>query len=93
MKHYIITKFKEDCDWKAMVPQIRELFEGLIGIPGIHGVEVKPCCVDRANRYHVMIEIDMEREALEAYDHSSWHQQWKDQYGGLLEKKAIFDHN
>ena len=35
MKHYIITKFKEDCDWKAMVPQIRELFEGLIGIPGV----------------------------------------------------------
>ena len=91
MKHYIITKFKEDCDWKAMVPQIRELFEGLIGIPGIYGVEVKPCCVDRANRYHVMIEIDMEPEALTAYDASEPHRLWKQNYGDLMDKKTIFD--
>ena len=44
------------------------------------------------NRYDLMIEIDMEPEALDAYDRSVWHHQWKEQYGSLLEKKAIFDH-
>ena len=38
-----------------------------------------------------MIEIDMDREALEAYDSSVWHRQWKEQYGCLLANKAIFD--
>ena len=96
MKHDILVKYKPEItkERKAeLIPEIKALFDHTTEIPGIHGVTLYPNVVERENRYDLLIEIDMEREALEAYDHSSWHQQWKDQYGGLLEKKAIFDHN
>ena len=51
-----------------------------------------PCCVDRANRYDLMIVLDMDKDALPNWDASDIHHRWKDEYGGLLEKKAIFDY-
>lgn len=95
MKHDILIKYKPEVmkGRKAeLIPEIRELFEHTTEIPGIHGVRLYPNVVERENHYDLLIEIDMEREALEAYDCSVWHRQWKDQYGDLLEKKAIFDH-
>ena len=95
MKHDILIKYKPEItkERKAeLIPEIRELFEHTAEIPGIHGVRLFPNVVERENRYDLLIEIDMERDALEAYDCSVWHRQWKDQYGDLLEKKAIFDH-
>ena len=38
-----------------------------------------------------MIALDMDKEALPAYDVSEMHHAWKREYGDLLEKKAIFD--
>ena len=61
-------------------------------IPGVHGAEVIPNCVDRDNRYDVLIRLDMDREALPLYDVSAMHHRWKDEFTPLLEKKAIFDH-
>ncbi len=95
MKHDILVKYRPEIgkDRKAeLIPEITELFGHLTEIEGIHGVKIYPNIVDRENRYDLLIEIDMEREALEVYDASVWHKQWKEQYGGLLEKKAIFDH-
>lgn len=95
MKHCIISKFKPEIGKEqkaAMLPEIKTLFEGLLGIDGIHGVEVIPNCVDRANRYDLLIRIDMEEAALPVYDESELHHKWKDQYGDFLEKKAIFDY-
>ena len=74
-----------------LIPEIAELFGHTKEIPGIHDVTLYPNVVERENRYDLMIEIDMEREALEAYDNSVWHRQWKEQYGSLLASKAIFD--
>ena len=53
---------------------------------------VLPGCVDRDNRYHVLIRLDMDPAALTAYDASAMHHRWKDRFGPLLEKKAIFDY-
>ena len=64
MKHYIIAKFNEGCDWKPMLGAITELFEETLQIPGVHAVTVKPCCINRPNRYDLMIEMEMEPEAL-----------------------------
>ena len=61
-------------------------------IPGVRGAEVLPGCVDRDNRYHVLIRLDMDPAALTAYDASAMHHRWKDRFGPLLEKKAIFDY-
>ena len=91
MKHYIIAKFVEDFDWKAEVPEITTLFNELLGTPGIHGVEVKPCCINRPNRYDLMIEIDMDQDALSAYDASNPHKVWKETYGDTMQKNTIFD--
>ena len=95
MKHDILIKYKPEIS-KArkaeLIPEIQALFDHTTEIPGIYAVKLYPNVVERDNRYDLLIEIDMERESLDAYDHSVWHQQWKDQYADLLEKKAIFDH-
>ena len=93
MKHYILAKWNEYVpDKGALLPPIKALFSTADAIPGVHGAEVYPCCIDRANRYDVMIVLDMDKDALSAWDASPLHHQWKDDYGTLLEKKAIFDH-
>ncbi|MDO4804433.1 MAG: Dabb family protein [Lachnospiraceae bacterium] len=91
MKHYIIAKLVDGCDKKELLEPVEALFRETLNIPGIHGVRVKPCVVNRPNRYDIMIEIDMDPEALEEYDKSEPHHRWKDQYGHLIQKKTIFD--
>ncbi len=95
MKHDILVKYIPEITKErkaALIPEIAALFKRTTEIPGIHGVKLYPNVVERPNRYDLLIEIDMDREALEAYDDSVWHKQWKGKYGSLLEKKAIFDH-
>ncbi len=48
--------------------------------------------MDRDNRYDVLIRLDMDADALPRYDVSAMHHRWKDEFGPLLEKKAIFDY-
>lgn len=95
MKHDILIKYNAEVTKQQkvdLIPEIQALFEHTTEIPGIRGVTLYPNVVERENRYDLLIEIDMEREALDTYDHSVWHKQWKEQYAHLLEKKAIFDH-
>lgn len=91
MKHYIIVKFVEGTDIKALVEPVRGIFNQTLEIQGIHGLELKVSNSDRANRYDLMIILDMDREALPAYDVSEPHLRWKSRYGELIAKKAIFD--
>ena len=72
--------------------KLREIFAVAGEIPGVRGAEVYPNCVARENRYDVMIVLEMDRDALSLYDDSEMHHRWKDEFGGLLEKKAIFDY-
>ena len=94
MKHHILAKFLPEItpeDKTRMIPEIRTLFENTTAIEGIGGVSVYPNCVDRENRYDLMVVIEMDREALPAYDGCVWHKEWKNKYGPLLAGKAIFD--
>ena len=91
MKHYIIVKFKEGTDFCAMAEPVRSIFEETLTIPGIHSVDIRLSNSDRANRYDMMIVMYMDKEALPAYDVSEPHLKWKSEYGGIIEKKAIFD--
>ena len=91
MRHYIIAKWNEGVDKQAVLAPVKEIFDRTLEIPGIHAVRVIPCCIDRPNRYDVMIEIEMDPEALPAYDVSAPHKAWKEQYGSLLAAKTIFD--
>ena len=91
MRHYIIVKFKDKTVAEKIKVPVKALFERTLVIEGINAVEVKTCCIDRENRYDMMITIDMEKEALSSYDVSEPHKEWKAEYGDLIEKKAIFD--
>ena len=91
MKHHIIVKFAEGTDVAALVEPVRGIFEETLSIPGIHGIDLKLSNSDRANRYDLMIIMDMDKEALPAYDVSEPHLRWKSEYGGITAKKAIFD--
>lgn len=96
MKHCIIVKFlpivSEDVE-KNFIEQIQELFNNAKEIEGVHNIKIFKNCVDRDNRADIMIEIDMEKEALEEFDHSQWHLLWKHEYGRFIESKTIFDYD
>ncbi|MBR5109072.1 MAG: hypothetical protein IK099_02660 [Clostridia bacterium] len=91
MKHYIIAKFIEGTDVKALAGPVKKIFDETLAIPGVHGVDVKLSNSDRANRFDIMIIMDMDREALPAYDAFQPHIRWKTEYGNVIAKKAIFD--
>lgn len=94
MKHNIIVKFKPEITKKMqqeMYADIYEIFEHTLEIDGVNGIRLIPNVIDRDNRYHLVIEMDMEKEALPVYDNSMWHKLWKEQYGNMLELKTIID--
>lgn len=93
MKHCILAKYTAEFYPRRaeLLPRVREIFSAAADIPGVTGAEVFPNCVDRDNRYDVLIVLEMARDALTACDDSAMHHRWKDEFGPLLEKKAIFD--
>lgn len=94
MKHHVLAKFTPDvsaADKERLIPEIQALFENIVSIDGVHSVELFRNCVDRANRFDIMIVITMEPEALPLYDECEWHKRWKTEYADIVEKKAIFD--
>ena len=92
MKHLILVKWKETVDNASQLKDEAEaLFRETLAIPGIHGVKAIPGLKTAANRYDLMIAIDMNRDALPAYNESTAHKRWKAEYGERIEKTAIFD--
>lgn len=92
MTHYIICKWKDkNAVTPAMLDEIGALFGAYHEVEGVQGVQVVPNCVNRDNRFDLMIRIRMEKEALLNWDASRIHHEWKEKYGDLIEKKTIFD--
>ena len=91
MKHHIIVKFVEGTDVPALKEPVQKIFDETLCIPGIRAVDLFLSNSDRANRYDLMIVMDMDKEALPAYDISAPHLRWKSEYGSVIAKKAIFD--
>lgn len=95
LQHCILVKYNNtvtDEKKEELYPEIRDLFEGLMAIEGIHHVELLKNVIDRPNRYDLLIRISMEDAALPVYDDSAIHKKWKSDYGCYLEKKAIFNY-
>ena len=91
MKHCILVKFIKSFDWQSELSKIATIFDS-ININGVHKTDYLVNCIDRENRYDLLIRIDMEKEALEKYDMSENHHIWKESYSKYIEKKAIFDY-
>ena len=92
MKHCILVK------WNALVEnkneiakEVKSLFLELLTIKGVRDVKIHQNVIDRANRYDLMILIEMDKEVLPIYDDSKPHHEWKEKYGKFVENKAIFD--
>ncbi len=98
MKHLIIVKFKEnvwnkeDAESRKMLADIREIFDRTKQIEGVHTVNIHENVTPRPNRHDLMIEMEMEPEALPVYDASAPHREWKEKYSGLIQTKTIFDY-
>lgn len=92
MLHNILVKWNEQVtDKAAIIPQIQAVYARTTDIPGVHSVAFRPNVIDRPNRYDLLIQLDLEMDALPAWDASEIHKRWKADFGGLIEKKAIFD--
>ena len=92
MKHHIIVKYNElVTDKAALAGEIERLFAPCTGLDGIHGFELFRSCVDRSNRFDLMIVLDMDASALPVWDASEVHNKWKSEYGRFIAAKAIFD--
>ena len=75
-----------------MLSDITALFNGLKDIDGINDVIIHTNCINRDNRYDLLIQIDMDKSILLVYDECSVHKTWKEKYGKYIDKKAIFDY-
>ena len=92
MKHYIIAKYKPEVqNREELLMQVRALYAEAARIPGVMSAKVIPNCIARENRHDLMIVLDMEKEALPAWDASEIHKAWKARFGDLLAAKTIFD--
>ena len=93
MKHCIIAKFNASVtDKTAALADVKALFASAAPVEGVHGIAIHENCVARDNRYDLMIVVEMDKAALPNWDASEIHHRWKEQFGGMLEKKAIFDY-
>ncbi len=92
MKHYILVKFHDTApDKERLYPDIAQLFAGAVGMEGVRQVSLFPAVLVSEKRYDLMICIDMEREALAAFDQSSLHRLWKERFASTIAHKVIFD--
>ena len=91
MRHYVIIKLKDRSLRGEAAEKARRIFERTLAIDGVESVNVRENCVDRPNRYDVMIEITMDPGALPVYDSSEAHLEWKRYCDPLLESKTVFD--
>lgn len=92
MKHYIIVKWKPDAgNREDLLGKVRTLYSGAEQVEGIRSVSLIPNCVDRPNRYDLMIVLEMDPEVLPVWDACEIHHTWKKDFGALIESKAIFD--
>lgn len=91
MRHFIIVKFNEDMKVSEQIEPIKQLFNEALNIDGVDKINVHTSNSTRPNRYDIMIEMIMTKEALEIYDASEMHKRWKEEYGKYILNKAIFD--
>lgn len=92
MLHRIIVKYTPlVTDRDAFAEEVLGVFKPLEQMEGIRKVGVVKGLPLAENRWDLMIEIDMEKDALPAYNGSAPHKLWKEKYASFVEKKAIFD--
>lgn len=91
MKHLIIVKFIDSSFVDKEYENILNIFNKCLKIDGINQIQLNKNIILRENRYDLLIEIDMDKDALNLYDESIPHHEWKDKYSKYIKNKAIID--
>ena len=91
MKHYIIVKFIENYNYNEYINEIQNLFNESLKIKNIFKVNIFKSNSTLSNRYDIMIEMILTKEALIEFDNSNIHKEWKEKYGKYISNKTIFD--
>ncbi len=92
MKHHIIVKYtSEVTDKAAMLEKIKSLFLNAAPIRGVHSYSFYTNCVDRENRFDLMIVAELDGDCLSNWDESPLHKAWLNNFGRYVAQKAIFD--
>lgn len=94
MKHYVLLKLKADKFHEGIVSVSREILGKLVGeVSGLISVNVHTNCIDRADNYDLMIEMDLaNEETLYTYLDHPYHQEFIDYMGHRIETKVSFDY-
>ena len=88
----VMTKKVLDAASREMLADIKKIFNRTKQIEGVHTVNIYENVTPRPNRHDLMIEMEMDPEALSVYDASADHQEWKAKYGKYIQTKTIFDY-
>ena len=91
MYHCILVKFKKNFCLKDNMDDIKSIFDSL-NFDGLNKIDYFFNCINRENRFDLLIRINMKKESLDSYDQSFSHKLWKEKYSQYIDKKAIFDY-
>ena len=91
MQHYIIVKFNEKIEKEEIINPIKELFKRTNQIKKINKVEIFESNMNWPNRYDLMIKMELSQRALNEFDNSDIHKEWKEKFGKYIMSKTIFD--
>ena len=91
MQHYIIVKFNENIEKEEIINNIKELFKRTNQIKEIKKLEIFESNINLPNRYDLMIKMELTPKALNEFDNSYIHKEWKEKFGKYIMSKTIFD--
>ena len=91
MQHYIIVKFNENIEKEEIINHIKELFKRTNQIKEIKKLEIFESNMNLPNRYDLMIKMELSQKALNEFDNSDIHKEWKEKFGKYIMSKTIFD--
>ena len=91
MQHYIIVKFNENAEKEKIINPIKELFKRTNKIKEIKKLEIFESNMNLPNRYDLMIKMELSQKALNEFDNSDIHKEWKEKFENFIMSKTIFD--
>ena len=91
MQHYIIVKFNENTEKEKIINPIKELFKRTNKIKEIKKLEIFESNMNLPNRYDLMIKMELSQKALNEFDNSDIHKEWKEKFENFIMSKTIFD--
>lgn len=93
MKHYIAIRFNDKViDKSKTIADLTEFFKDSAKLKGLSEYKVSSCCVKLPNRFDCLITLTFDSvDSLMSYDESSFHRDFKKEFGPYFSTKVIFD--